>query len=235
MFLTREQSRAVDSIAIQRYGIPSMVLMENAGRGVVDVLLEVDPSLTSRAAADRLAPSVAILCGKGNNAGDGFVIARHLRIHGVRSKVLLLAPPDRLHGDALQNYQILCHTDVPLLNLSKECELAAALDREAAGAAWLVDAMLGTGATGPPREPYRAAIQWLNAQPAQRLAADVPSGLDCETGEPAPDTVQANHTCTFVAAKTGFAAPSAARYLGQLHVVSIGIPPQLVLESRREA
>jgi NAD(P)H-hydrate epimerase len=231
IFLTREQSRAIDSIAVERYGIPGVVLMENAGRGVVDVLLQVDPLLISRVATERSAPPVAILCGKGNNAGDGFVIARHLQIRGVQTKVLLLAPPDELRGDALQNYRILCHTEVPVMDVSAESDLKSALNTEAADASWFVDAMLGTGAIGAPREPFRSAIQWLNHNPGRRLAIDVPSGLDCETGVPALDAVQADHTCTFVAAKTGFAAPAAAAYLGQLHVVSIGIPPELVLKT----
>ncbi|MCG8450632.1 MAG: NAD(P)H-hydrate epimerase [Pirellulales bacterium] len=228
--LTRAQSRAIDTVASERYGIPGIVLMENAGRGVVEVLLEVDPSLTSPVATGHTAPTVAIFCGKGNNAGDGFVIARHLLIRGVRSKVLLFAPPEQLRGDALQNYQVLCHTDLEVVDLSSQANLAAALGVEAPDADWLVDAMLGTGASGAPREPFRTAISWLNGQPGRRLAVDVPSGLDCDTGEPAPVTVRADHTCTFVAKKAGFAAPAAADYLGQLHVISIGIPRQVIAE-----
>ena len=229
IFLTREQSRAIDSIAIARYGIPGMVLMENAGRGVVDVLLSLDPSLTS-VATERPVPAISILCGKGNNAGDGFVIARHLLIQGAQAKVILLSPPDQLQGDALLNYQILCHTEVPLLDLSSGADLEARLDVEAANAEWLVDAMLGTGACGTPREPFRSAIEWLNDQSGNRLAVDVPSGLDCDTGEPFQLAVRADHTCMMAAAKKGLVQPHAAPYAGRLHVISIGIPPQLVTE-----
>ena len=223
MALTRKQSRAVDAIAIQRYGFSGLVLMENAGRGVVDVLLGSDPTLPDQAGCP-----VTILCGKGNNAGDGFVIARHLEIRGIQSQVILLAPPEQLQGDALTNYQILQHTDVKRVNLAGAKDFTRELAATATGATWLLDAMLGTGAQGEPREPCASAIRWMNTQPARRLAVDVPSGLDCDTGEPAEPTVRADCTCTFVAAKQGFGKDSAREYLGKLQIVSIGIPPSLV-------
>ena len=231
--LTREQSRDVDRQATAELGIPGMVLMENAGRGTVDVLLEADPSLVE-ARSHAVPPGVAILCGKGNNAGDGFVIARHLEIRGARPRVVLLAPPDELAGDALANYQILTHTGVPIVDLSAAVDLPAALEQHAGSAAWLVDAMLGTGAVGEPREPIRTAIDWMNRQPARRLAVDVPSGLDCDTGQPAEVVVRADITCTFVARKTGFLNPKAQPLLGKLHVVSIGTPPGLIREIVKE-
>jgi len=223
--LSRQQAREVDAIAIKRWGFPGMVLMENAGRGVVDVLLGIDPRL-----ADEPARSVAILCGKGNNAGDGLVIARQLEIRGARSQALLLASPTELRGDARANYEILSHTDVPIIDLSAATDLPAALATEAADAAWIVDALLGTGARDQPREPFATAIRWMNSQPARRLAIDLPSGLDCDTGQAAAATVRADHTCTFVAPKIGFLAPAAGDFLGQLHVVSIGIPQPLIDE-----
>jgi NAD(P)H-hydrate epimerase len=214
--LTRQQSRRVDELAIERYGISSLVLMENAGRGVVDVLLGIDPT-----------PRVAILCGKGNNAGDGFVIARHLEIRGLDVRVVLLAAPAELAGDARRNFEILQHCDVPVADLSRDFS-PTRLAEAAGGAMWLLDAMLGTGAKGEPREPIRSAIRWMNAQDARRLAVDLPSGLDCDTGQSAAATVRADVTCTFVAAKTGMLRPTAAPFVGELHVVSIGVPPRLV-------
>jgi NAD(P)H-hydrate epimerase len=222
---TRQQSRAIDAAAINEYGIPGMVLMENAGRGVVELLLEWDSTLIGDDA-----PAVAILCGKGNNAGDGFVIARHLEIHCARPRVILLCPPNELRGDARQNFEILSHTNVRVVDLSSTAEVSSELENHAVDAAWLVDAMLGTGAQGEPREPFRTAIDWMNRQPAKRLAIDVPSGLDCDTGRAAVHTFNADHTCTFVAAKTGFSTAEAAQYVGQLHLVSIGVPPRLILE-----
>ncbi len=220
--LTRQQSREVDRVAIERYGLSGLVLMENAGRGVVEVLLSMDPKLVGNADC-----SVMILCGKGNNAGDGFVIARHLEIQGVRSQVILLAPAEQLQRDARANFEILKHTNVPILENPESIGFLGASNPAGAGS-WIVDAMLGTGAQGEPREPFDAAIRWVNSQPSRRLAVDVPSGLDCDTGVPAATTVRADHTCTFVAAKQGFTAPSASEFVGQIHVVSIGTPPSLL-------
>jgi len=218
ILLTSEQSRRIDALAIERYGIPGVVLMENAGRGVVDVLLGIDP-----------APRVAVLCGKGNNAGDGFVIARHLEICGGDVRVVLLGAPAELTGDARLNFEVLRHCDVPVVDLSADCSVAR-LDEHAGGATWLVDALLGTGAEGEPREPMRSAILWMNSQPTRRLAVDVPSGLDCDTGRAASATVRANVTCTFVAPKCGLVQPAATEFVGELRVVSIGVPRRLVRE-----
>ena len=228
--LTREQVRRVDALAIERYGMTGLVLMENAGRGAVDALLEFDPALHGIDRSIDAVPQVVILCGKGNNAGDGFVIARHLEIRGVAATVLLLAPPSELAGDALANHAILQHTDVPIVDLSHG-PLESQLAQQAAGARWLVDAILGTGATGEPREPFATAILWMNAQPARRLAVDVPSGLDCDTGRAAAATVRADLTTTFVAAKPGFLVPQAKPYVGELRVIDIGVPLRLVREA----
>jgi NAD(P)H-hydrate epimerase len=102
------------------------------------------------------------------------------------------------------------------------------------GADWIVDAMLGTGAHGEPRPPYDAAIDWMNAQSCKKLAIDVPSGLDCDTGQPAVHTVRADHTCTFVASKLGFTQPAAKQFIGRVHVCDIGVPPQLIEEGFKQ-
>lgn len=221
--LTREQARRVDRIAIEKYGLAGLVLMENAGRGVVDVLLEVDPHVRR----------AAILCGKGNNAGDGFVIARHLAIRGVEAVTLLTCPPGEFAGDARVNYEVLMRSAARVVDLSAAAahELPAQLSQHAAGATWLVDAMLGTGATGAPREPIATAIVWMNAQPARRLAVDVPSGLDCDTGETPGVAVCADVTCTFVASKAGYAAKGASILLGDIRIVSIGTPDRVLADA----
>ncbi len=231
--LTRDQSRALDRRAIDQYGISGLVLMENAGRGTVDVLARLG-----------IAGPVVILCGKGNNAGDGFVIARHLEIRGHACRVLLLCPPDELRGDAATNYAILQKSDVPIIDLSAvdtsqragssptpaSAALHQALDQHGAGADWILDAMLGTGVQGEPRPPFDTAIYWMNTREAgtRAMAVDVPSGLDCDTGRPATHTVCADHTCTFAAMKLGFTQPTAATYTGQVHVCDIGTPPSLL-------
>jgi NAD(P)H-hydrate epimerase len=230
--LTREECRDLDRRATTDFGIPSIVLMENAGRGCVDVL--------ERIGVDG---PVAILCGKGNNAGDGFVIARHLDIRGYDCHVLLLCAPHELSGDAATNFAILKKCGTQLVELSAQRagpssapaslhQVTQMLDRHTDGVAWLVDAMLGTGAIGEPRPPFDTAIDWMNARLCKKLAVDVPSGLDCDTGEPATHTIRANHTCTFAAMKIGFTQPQAKEFTGTIHVCDIGVPPRLFSAAR---
>ena len=223
--VNRQQSRDIDRRAIEVYGFTGLVLMENAGRGCVDVLerLGIDGP-------------VAILCGKGNNAGDGFVIARHLAIRGHDCRILLLSSPDELRGDAAANFAILQKIGVRIVDLSTgDTDLAKALDQHAHDATWLVDALLGTGAVGEPRPPFDAAIDWINSRPATKrvLAVDLPSGLDCDTGQPAKHTVRADHTCTFAAMKIGFTQSTAKPYTGAVHICDIGVPPLMLDEVRR--
>jgi NAD(P)H-hydrate epimerase len=201
--------------------------MENAGRGCVDVLERL-----------RINGPVVIACGKGNNAGDGFVIARHLHIRGHSCHVLLLFPRDELRGDAAINLAILDKSDVPITEFavpkmgpfSTAPYLHVQLDHLAGKPAWIVDALLGTGAQGEPRPPLDSVIDWMNSHPAKKLAVDIPSGLDCDTGQPAAHTVRADHTCTFAAVKIGFTQPTAKPFTGTIHVCDIGVPPRLIAE-----
>ena len=204
--LTRKQSRAVDRDAIERLGIAGIVLMENAGRGCVDVMEQVG-----------IAGPIAVLCGRGNNGGDGLVIARHLIVRGHTVTVSLLTPPEQLTGDARTNYEILSK-----LKDIRSVDGFDALRDETFD--WYVDAILGTGAIGEPRSPFAETIRWLNNQTGKKLAVDLPSGLDCDTGEPSVATVRADHTCTFVAPKAGFPNPAAAQFLGKVDVLDIGVP-----------
>ena len=216
--LTREQSRQVDRLAMEVYGFSGLVLMENAGRGVVDRLEKLG-----------IDGPVVICCGRGNNGGDGFVIARHLDLRGYEPRVLLYCDPNQLTGDAAANYQILEKTDVPI-HRCDENSGTIDLQSHLAEAVWIVDALLGTGARGEPRPPLDAVIDQLNASDIPILAVDVPSGLDCDTGEPTSHTIRAAHTCTFVTAKVGYAEPTAQAYLGKLHVLNIGTPAKLLGE-----
>jgi len=214
--LSRDQVRAVDRWAIEQLGMSGLVLMENAGRGCADRLCELG-----------VTGPVILACGKGNNAGDGFVIARHLDLRGLNAKVLLWSDPAELTGDAAENFRILTKTDVPIIVMTGEHD-AGRLSTELAGADWIVDALLGTGARGEPRPPIDAVIDHLNAHPARRLAVDLPSGLDCDTGAPARHTIRADCTCTFVAAKPGFLADGAEAYTGIVYVHDIGVPRTVV-------
>lgn len=214
--LSRAEVREVDRRAIDEFGMSGLVLMENAGRGCVDVLCSLG----------RRGP-VAVVCGRGNNAGDGFVIARHLDIRGIAVKTVLIAAPDELRGDAAANYAILVRSKVPIADLSQPFS-AGKFVAELADVELIVDALLATGATGAPRPPMDEAIRLMNQAQAKRLAVDLPSGLDCDTGWPAEPTFRADHTCTFVAAKIGFTNSAAAAYLGQVHVLDIGAPRLLL-------
>jgi NAD(P)H-hydrate epimerase len=218
---SRAEVREVDRRAIDDYGMSGLVLMENAGRGCADVLRQLGCQ-----------GPVAVVCGKGNNAGDGFVIARHLELRGVLVKVILLGAPGELSGDAAANYAILTKSGVPIMDLSARFE-SVAFDAELSGTEWIVDAVLGTGATGAPRPPFDVAIRSMNVAKAKRLAVDLPSGLDCDTGDPADPTLRADHTCTFVATKVGFANPRAAAFVGRIHVLDIGAPRRLIEEIAR--
>lgn len=216
--LNRQQSRRVDRLAMEKYGLSGLVLMENAGRGTADKLCE-----------QGMSGPVAICCGRGNNAGDGFVIARHLELRGHQIRVLLWAEPSALSGDAAANFRVLEKAGAATDVFAADADPARLAGR-LAGAAWIVDALLGTGARGEPRPPLDAVIDGLNASGVPILAVDVPSGLDCDTGQPAAHAVRAALTCTFVAAKPGFFAPGAGQYTGRLFVLDIGTPRKLLDE-----
>ncbi|QDU88321.1 Bifunctional NAD(P)H-hydrate repair enzyme Nnr [Pirellulimonas nuda] len=212
--ISRDEARRFDRYAIETLGVPSIVLMENAARGCLEVLLNQESP-----------GPYLVCCGKGNNAGDGFALARLLRTEGREVRVALFAAPSELAGDALLNYEVLTRLNVPILDASvAESEEALATALGAMPEGWIIDALLGTGATGAPRPPLDAAIRWMNAQGASRLAVDLPSGLDCDTGEPADPTVRADVTVTMVAPKLGFNEEGARPLLGDCYVVDIGAP-----------
>jgi NAD(P)H-hydrate epimerase len=223
--LTAAQMREADRITIQDLGIPSLVLMENAGRQVVAAIEAMFPKLAMR--------RVAVLAGHGNNGGDGFVIARHLEAAGHQVRVLLAAAPEAYAGDAAINLRIVERSGSSIICLATADE--EAWRRELAGAAWIVDALLGTGAVGPPRGAIAIAITAINDMraaavdvAARVLAVDLPSGLDADTGEAAGQCVRADLTATFVAEKAGFANPAAAALTGTVHVLGIGAPAALL-------
>jgi len=216
--LTREQLRRIDQTAIDQYGLSGLVLMENAGRGCTDVLCTLGVS-----------GPVVICCGKGNNAGDGFVIARHLELRGHMVRVLMWSDPAELTGDAATNFSILRKAGIET-HVSDQGFDSQWLAQQLKGAVWILDALLGTGASGEPRPPYDQVIDALNAADARRMAVDVPSGLDCDTGRPSQHTFHADHTCTFVAPKTGFEHDAALFWLGEVHVVDIGAPRKILEE-----
>lgn len=216
--LTRDQVRRLDRLAIEEYGIPGLVLMENAGRAVADAVLRATPVDTD----------VIILCGGGNNGGDGYVAARHLANAGRAVQLNAVKNPDQLSGDAAAAAGTVVRMGLPIDVCTTPDSVRAAANRWPRRAA-LVDALLGTGFTGTPRPAVASLIEACNQYSAVYVVSvDVPSGLDCETGDPGKPTVRADETVTFVARKPGFDDPRAAEWLGRVVVADIGAPAVLV-------
>ncbi len=223
--LSRDQVRQVDRLAIEKLGISGLVLMENAGRQAADVVLELLRDIR------RLPPSqarVAVLVGGGNNGGDGYVIARHLHNHGVTVALFAASDPVTLKGDAAVNHGICMKMSLSVRSIISHRHLAAESPAWA-NAHLIVDALLGTGFVGKVRPHMASVIQRCNALAGPLVVAvDVPSGLDCDTGQPSNATIRAHCTVTFVAQKQGFVAPGASDYTGRVIVADIGAPPTLV-------
>lgn len=239
-WLSRDEVRELDRRAGDEFGVPSIVLMENAGRGAAELLMRLNFARKP----------VRIFCGKGNNGGDGFVIARHLHNAGFAVEVMVVAltpiqgrgPKSSLSTDADINFRIAERSGIPMQYFPPEAadvgmsegffyrylkELVPIL-----GDGWIVDALFGTGLKGSIDHPLDHIVATINAARALVLAIDIPSGLDCDTGKPLGPTVRATHTATFVGWKKGFLQESAKPWLGEVHVIDIGAPRKLVDEYR---
>jgi NAD(P)H-hydrate epimerase len=278
--LSREQVRRVDRLAIDRFHMHGLVLMENAGRNAAEIIHHACPSLhadipplTAGGTTDSVErPLAAICCGPGNNGGDGFVIARHLCNRGWAVRVLLAGDPARLSPDAGANWRIVEAMDLSRTVTTDPAKVAAFLG-SLPDHAVILDALLGTGFQGAVREPTASHIHAINrAKDTERkdagrsdsgradsarkdtgradsarkdsgrvdsarkdtgrlvVAVDVPSGLDCDTGEPSNATIRADWTITFVARKSGFSRPAAAPFVGRVFVADIGVPRSLIDE-----
>jgi NAD(P)H-hydrate epimerase len=214
MHLTRAQAQDIDRRAVEA-GMLSLVLMENAGRGAVDHLERLG-----------IPGPVLICCGPGNNGGDGLVMARHLDLRGFAVRVAVWGSDERLTPDAAANLRLLAFAGACVERFTDSRDLVRASEL-VSDVAWIVDALFGTGFRGAPRPPFDQFIAILNLASARRMAVDLPSGLDADTGVPAEPTFRADHTVTFVAPKVGFQNPVAAPFLGQVHVADIGAPRRL--------
>jgi NAD(P)H-hydrate epimerase len=244
--LSREDLRRIDRYAIETLGVPGAVLMENAGRNAADAI--------ERFLGGAASKKVAIVAGAGNNGGDGFVVARHLAMRGAIVTTFLLAPQDRVLGDAAVNLTILRNLrevskrNQPRLEASADITVVtgrvpkrkiprlgappdlARLAETLRQFDLVVDAVGGTGISGPLRGELATAVRQINAAGRPVVAIDIPTGLDCDTGQAHDPTVRAALTVTFVAPKLGFDAPSAPAYTGKVIVADIGIPAEIVAE-----
>jgi NAD(P)H-hydrate epimerase len=245
-WLSREEVREIDRRAIEEFGVPGIVLMENAGRGCAELLMRLNPERKQ----------VVILCGPGNNGGDGYVIARHLDNRGFKVSLFAVEvsarkPPtssgskvvavgqfsfEGLPPDARANFEIVRRCQLEITPVSQH-----SLNEEARNAlshallkqdCWIVDALFGTGLSRALESPFDELVSIVNSSPNPILAIDIPSGLDCDTGEPLGPTIRAKHTATFVAHKRGFLNPESKKWTGDIHVIDIGAPRVLVDEYR---
>jgi NAD(P)H-hydrate epimerase len=217
--MTRNEVRNFDSWAINELGIPGVVLMENAGRSCAEFIIEKLSQFSG--------PRVCIFCGKGNNGGDGYVIARHLVNSGFKVKVVLCGRREKVSGDAKINMDILerMHGQIEELDLDT-CDISLSVESFTSGCNMIVDALLGTGLNGELNQHYKKFIETINVQGIPVLAVDIPSGLDCDTGKPLGSAIKSEATVTFVAMKKGFISNvHAHQYTGQIYIASIGIEP----------
>jgi NAD(P)H-hydrate epimerase len=216
--LSRDEVRGIDVLALEGFKLPTIVLMENAGRGAAAWLRDRIGSGSAR---------VVIACGPGNNGGDGGVVARHLDAWGFDVRIAWFGDPVRLKGDAATQRDILERSEIPAEIIEDDVS-PERIDALWLGVDWLVDGLLGTGLTRPVEGLLARAIASMNRSGRPILALDLPSGLDADTGQPLGEAIHATSTVTFVAPKLGFARKGARAYTGEVGVVDIGVPRALL-------
>ena len=201
--LSVSEARAIDQEAVTRFGMPTILLMENAARGVADV-------------ARTLGNRFVILCGSGNNGGDGLAVARHLGF--ARCAMHLLAAPDAKRSPDAALQQHILHRAGATLQVGVAPDLS-----EHSGAVW-IDAMFGTGLDRELRDPARSWVELFNHATGPKLAVDIPSGLNGDTGEVIGVACRVEHTVTFLAKKRGMVTSVGRDLCGEVHVVPLGLP-----------
>ncbi|CCK79253.1 bifunctional ADP-dependent NAD(P)H-hydrate dehydratase/NAD(P)H-hydrate epimerase [Desulfobacula toluolica] len=220
ILVTANQMRDMDKQTIESFGIPGRVLMENAGKGAFDFLLKKFKNLTAK--------KIAVMAGRGNNGGDGFVIARYLMEKKIAVTIFLLSSKKKVTGDAKANMDLA----QKLCNLSQTCSIVEIPDAEAFEAQrvkilhhdFFIDAILGTGLNSDVRGFFKDAIEVMNTSSKPIFSVDIPSGLHSDTGQPLGASVKADATATFALAKPGHVLYPGNVYTGDLKVIDIGIP-----------
>ena len=218
--LSRDETRSIDRCAIETIGVPGAVLMENAGRCAADEIEKFLASANGR--------KLAIVAGAGNNGGDGFVIARHLAMRGAEVTTLLVTSPENIAHDAAINLNILRNLGCDVREVTGG--QIAGLGGQLTAFELIVDAVGGTGIQGALRGELATVVEQINASGKPVIAIDIPTGLDCDTGQAPGPAVKAAMTITMLARKKGFDAAGAAEYTGEVCVVDIGIPADIVAE-----
>ncbi len=218
--VTAAEMQALDRSTMEDFGLPGRLLMENAGREAARVFLAHFGDRARRG-------GVAVACGRGNNGGDGFVIARTLRQADLPVTVYLFAEASRLQGEALENFRLLEKLPLPVREVPDPAHLAARKEEMRRAAVW-VDALLGTGLSAELRGFLREVVEFLDALGRPVFAVDLPSGLDADTGRPRGACLRAEVTATFGFPKIGLLLYPGASYTGRLEVCDIGIPAVVV-------
>lgn len=216
--LTGEEMRGVDRTAIQDLGIPGPVLMENAGVQVVKAIQENLGSIRDK--------HIAIFIGRGNNGGDGFVVARHIDNLGGHARIYLLSHPDTIEGDAKVNLDIISKMNIEIIPVYDE-ESIDQIEQELLGFDIIIDAILGTGIKGTVKGHFAAVIEVINKTPRFVIAVDIPSGLSTDTGQICGCCIHAQKTVTFARPKLGLLLYPGVDYVGELIIADIGIPPAI--------
>jgi NAD(P)H-hydrate epimerase len=218
---TAEQMQELDRKAIEIYRIPGIVLMENAGKGATEVLSHAFPDIDKK--------KIAIIAGKGNNGGDGLVMARYLLNQGISVRVYLLTDPKGLRGEAETNFNIFHRMKGEVISVPSSKDYIK-VKRDLEKFDILVDGIFGTGLDAEVRGYYREVIDHLNTLQRPMVAIDIPSGLDANTGKPLGTAIRASITITFGLPKIGLLIPPGIDYVGEVKVIDIGIPKRLVEE-----
>ena len=216
---TAAQIKEIDRRCVEEFRIPELVLMEHAGEGAARVAMDMNPARRQ----------VVVICGTGNNGGDGFVVARWLKLWNVPVKVWITGKTTGMRegSAAWVNLQIIKRLGIPIEHFMDPSQTKD-LKKDFRGAGLVVDSMLGIGLRGEVREPYATIISEINSAGSRVLAVDVPSGLNCDTGEPGGIAVKAAKTVTFIATKPGFDTEQGRKYCGEVIVVDIGVPRELL-------
>ncbi len=220
---TAEEMQELDRKAIETYRIPGIVLMENAGRGAAEVISKTFPDLHKK--------KIAIIAGKGNNGGDGFVIARYLLNNGISVRIYLLTDPKGLRGDAETNFNVFHRMKGEVISVPSSKDYIK-VKRDLERFDILVDGIFGTGLDAEVRGYYREVIDHLNTLQKPIVAIDIPSGLDADTGKPLGASIRASLTVSFGLPKIGLLIPPGIDYAGEVKVIDIGIPKRLVEEEK---
>lgn len=216
--LKATEMQLLDKISIEKIGIPGIVLMENAGKAVADFISGNWGS----------SHKVYLFCGPGNNGGDGLVVARHLFNRGYQVQVFLGIKKDKLKGDAAINFKIAINMGIDVKELLSSSQISTLRELTREKGVILVDALLGTGAKGSPRGILKEMIELINGWEAVKIAVDLPTGVDADTGEVPGEAVKADFTLTFAYPKRGIYLYPGMDYAGEIKVVDIGIPANIL-------